>query len=254
MKILFILPALVFLQCENVNKNTKGSHSNHLPMRIHHCNLRMCPNEQEMDLYQHEEVYDSNPFIDSTSIGDKGRYKIEIRAVHLNNFEDSLYLKLFKKKNGDWDCLQRASEYSDWPFYFSPNFEDFNKDGWNDLTLITGDAARASNVVQTLFIFDPKKERFITISNSKKYPNLRYNSALDCIDAWLVYGGSSSVFLRLSGDSLIEFAKVSHDDLSRNVYLIDEKGNRKLLESTQLKEDCYTRYCNYNPVEVCSEW
>ncbi len=195
----------------------------------------------------------ADPFIDSTSIGNQGRYKIEIRAVHLNDFEDSLYLKLFKKQNGIWDCLQRASEYSDWPFYFSPNFEDFNKDGWNDLTLITGDAARASNVVQTLFIFDPKKERFITMRNSKKYPNLRYNSALDCIDAWLVYGGSSSVFLRLSGDSLREFAKVAHDDLSRDVYLIDEKGNRKLLESTQPKEDCYTRYCNYAPVEICDE-
>lgn len=254
MKILFILPALVFLQCENVNKNTKGSHSNHLPMRIHHSNLRMCPNEQEVDLYQHEEVCDSNPFIDSTSIGDQGRYKIEIRAVSLNDFEDSLYLKLFKKQNGDWDCLQAISKFSDVMAYFSPNFKDFNNDGWNDLTLWTGDAARGANEIRTLFIFDPKKERFITIRNSENYPNLRYNAVLDCIDAWLVYGGSTTVFLKLESDSLIEFAEVSNEDEIRQTLLVNKNGNRTELERINTTEGCYTRYCNYNPVEVCSEW
>lgn len=253
MKIALLFISLLLFQCGTNNDQLKRSNESKFEKIIaHSIQLQRFQVKEEVPPDEIEYTF-SDPFIDSTSIGNQGRFKIEIRAVHLNDFEDSLYLKLFKKQNGDWDCLQAISKFSDVMAYFSPNFKDFNNDGWNDLTLWTGDAARGANEIRTLFIFDPKKERFITIRNSENYPNLRYNAVLDCIDAWLVYGGSTTVFLKLESDSLIEFAEVSNEDEIRQTLLVDKNGNRTELERIKTTEGCYTRYCNYAPVEICDE-
>jgi len=249
--VLAILPFLI-VQCGRVL-----TENDTLLSRVHFITINdkldKTGSHQKEDEAESNAPEQTNPFIDSVSIGKDGYFKIEIEAMRLGDYDDSLFIRLLKQKKNEWCLIQKLSIYSDAMAYFSPNFEDFNNDGWNDLTLWTGDAARGANEVRTLFIFDPKKERFIHVLNSENYPNIGYNALLDCIDAWLVYGGSSTVFLRLEGDSLREFAEVAHDDLSRTVTLIDEKGNRTELESTQPKEDCYTRYCNYDPVVACNK-
>ena len=87
------------------------------------------------------------------------------------------------------------------------------------------------------------------MKNSDHYPNLQYNELLNCVDAWLVYGGSSTVFLKIEKDSLREFAGVSLEENQREIYIIDKKGKRKTLKKEFVKDlEVYTRYQNYNPL------
>jgi len=191
--------------------------------------------------------------IDSLKIAESGKYKIilkQIRAI------DSVYVEfeLFKKENLGWKHLQYFSIEKDGITNIDAEFTDFNNDNYNDLTFKRGVAARGANELRSLFVFDKEKEKLIHIRNSDNYPNLRYNAELDCIDAWLIYGGSSTVFLKLEADTLREFAGVSLLD-TRDVYTIDINGNRKILSQDVIKDSVvYRRYSNYNPLKVNEEY
>jgi hypothetical protein len=135
----------------------------------------------------------------------------------------------------------------------NPNITDFNNDNFKDITFISTQAARSANEVRRLFIYDDYKRELTSIANSEDYPNMIYNKELNCIDAFLIHGGSSTVFAKIKGDSLIEFASV-HNDSHRTVYEIDEFGNEKLLRKDRIDpEDIYIRYSNYKPLKKYKE-
>lgn len=191
--------------------------------------------------------------IDSLKIAKSGDFKIVLRQIRTL---DSVYVEfdLFKKENLEWKHIQYFSIEKDGITNLDVEFTDFNNDNYNDLTFKRGVAARGANELRSLFIFDKEKEKLIHIRNSNNYPNLRYNEELDCIDAWLIYGGSSTVFLRLEEDTLREFAGVSLLD-TRDVYTIDRNGNRKMLSQEIIKDSVvYIRYSNYNPLKVNEEY
>jgi hypothetical protein len=76
-----------------------------------------------------------------------------------------------------------------------------------------------------------------------------YNKKLNCIDAFLVHGGSTTVFLKIEKDSLREFASVNLDD-KINIQLIDKNGNRRyLIKNKKNTFDLYTRFKNFSPLE-----
>jgi hypothetical protein len=82
---------------------------------------------------------------------------------------------------------------------------------------------------------------------------MRYNKWLDCIDAWLVYGGSSTVFLHVYKDSLKEFASVDLDD-HLNVSVIDKNGKRKyLIKDKPNTLGTFVRFKNFNPLVEYSD-
>jgi hypothetical protein len=54
-------------------------------------------------------------------------------------------------------------------------------------------------------------------------------------------------FLRIKGDSLVEFAAVEADNDLR-VYEIDNKGNRKLISKKKDTGLGYIRFKNYKPL------
>jgi len=112
---------------------------------------------------------------------------------------------------------------------------DFNNDGFNDMTFQSAVAARTDNEIKSLFIFDKAAFEFKLIKNSSHYPNLRYNKELDCIDAWLIYGGSSTLFLKIDSDTLREFAGIDLYNYYLTVYQIDEHDNIKILLEGQKK-------------------
>lgn len=191
--------------------------------------------------------------IDSLKIAKSGEYKIILKQIRTL---DSVYVEfeLFKKENLRWKHLQYFSIEKDGITSLDAEFEDFNNDNYNDLTFKRGVAARGANELRSLFVFDKEKEQLIHIKNSNNYPNLRYNAELDCIDAWLIYGGSSTVFLRLEADTLREFAGVSLLD-TRDVYTIERNGKRKMLSQEIIKDSVvYRRYSNYNPLKVNEEY
>ena len=129
---------------------------------------------------------------------------------------------------------------------------DYNGDGLGDLSFRCATAARMSNVVRNLFIFN--KGYLDTIKNAADYPNLRYNSRLNCLDSWMVYGGCSTIFLKFNNDSLKEFASVELYDSLLTVREINSSGIETiLLKRTILPGEDFTRYVNYNPLTPCGQ-
>jgi len=187
-------------------------------------------------------------FTDSTQVGTKGKFKL---AVNQFRSDDSTYVEihLFEKQDSKWLIIQKLEYLKDGVTNCEPELKDFNNDGFNDLTFKSSVAARGANEIRKLLIFQPSKKEFILMKNSDHYPNLQYNKLLNCVDAWLVYGGSSTVFLKIEKDSLREFAGVSLDSNEREIYTIDKKGKRKTVKKEFVKDlEVYTRYQNYNPL------
>jgi hypothetical protein len=193
-------------------------------------------------------------FVDSINIGIKGENKIEL--IKHRVFDDNYVIVKFYAKaptTNQWYIQNRyIYECNSW-MDLNPNITDFNNDNFKDITFISTQAARSANEVRRLFIYDDYKRELTSIANSEDYPNMIYNKELNCIDAFLIHGGSSTVFAKIKGDSLIEFASV-HNDSHRTVYEIDEFGNEKLLRKDRIDpEDIYIRYSNYKPLKKYKE-
>ncbi|GEL10222.1 hypothetical protein SAMN05192550_0750 [Flavobacterium glycines] len=188
-------------------------------------------------------------FVDSTNIGIKGKYKIELNSY---NSVDSTYveIKFSEKQNNHWFQKQKITLPKDGIISCdSKTTIDFNNDKLNDFTFKSSIAARGANEIRTLLIFEKTNGKLKLITNSDNYPNLQYNEVLNCIDSWMVYGGTSTVFLKIDQDSLIEFAGVELYDNFREIYLVNEKGKHKTLKKEKIKDlEIYTRFKNFNPL------
>lgn len=187
-------------------------------------------------------------FADSVSIGKKGHNKVEISI--LGNDDSSVaVIRFYAISKNSWS-LRNQYSYAHFALMdISAELSDFNGDGLKDLTYVSNTAARSANEIRRLFIYDGKADRLISVINSENYPNLQYNNKLKCIDAFLVYGGSSTVFLRLRGDSLKEFAVVSLDE-GLTISTIDKYGNKKTIYSDSTKRPGYIRFSDYKPNKV----
>jgi hypothetical protein len=199
-------------------------------------------NTVEKDTTQLEEF-----FVDSLNIGRKQLNKIEIskyRAV------DSNYVvtKFYSKQKNKWVLKSEFQFWKDGIIGLDTKLSDFNNDGFKDLTYISAVAARGANEVRRLFIYDKHRDQLICMKNSESYPNMIYNRELNCIDAFLVYGGCSTVFLNISGDSLKEFASVElYEGLTVRVY--DNKGKEKIIYRDTTNKAGYIRYKNFRPLK-----
>lgn len=187
-------------------------------------------------------------FVDSTTIGIKGKYKVELNSY--NNL-DSTYveIKLSEKQSNHWIQKQKLKLPKDGVTSCDPKIIDFNNDKLNDFIFQSSVAARGANEIRTLLIFEKATAKLKLITNSDNYPNLQYNEVLNCIDTWMVYGGTSTVFLKIDQDSLREFAGVELYDGYREVYLVDKKGKHKTLKKEKINNlEIYTRFKNFNPL------
>jgi hypothetical protein len=193
-------------------------------------------------------------FVDSLNIGEKGNNKIEL--IKHRVYDDNYVIVKFYTKVPELNRWYVQNTYiyeCNAIMGLEPNIADFNNDNFKDITFISSQAARGSNEVRRLFIYDDYKQELTSIVNSEDYPNMLYNKELNCIDAFLIHGGSSTVFARIKGDSLKEFASV-HNDSHRTVYEIDKFGNEKLLRlDTISPEFVYIRYINYKPLKEYKE-
>ena len=193
-------------------------------------------------------------YVDSLSIGKKGKCKIELIK---HRVYDDIYviIKFFIKGRNttkDPETWMRQNSYcyeTNAIMGFEPRISDFNNDGFNDVTFISGTAARGANEVRRLFIYDDQKEELKSIVNSQAYPNMLYNKELECIDAFLVYGGSSTVYLRIKGDSLKEFASVEAFE-GLTVREFDKNGKEKIILRDTSNRETYIRFRTYKPLKV----
>ena len=192
-------------------------------------------------------------FVDSVHIGDKGNCKIEL--IKHRVFEDVYVIVKFYTKGPNYWYLKNTYLYECNTYLgLKPNISDFNNDKFNDLTFISATAARGSNEIRSLFVYDDYKKEIVSIVNAEEYPNIRYNKELNCIDAFMFHGGCTTVFARIEGDRLKDFARVENGDW-RTVYEVDKSGKDKLLRKEEISnpDDIYVRYCNYKPLKECKE-
>ncbi len=197
-------------------------------------------------------------FVDSLNIGDKGKCKVELikYRVYKDNY---VIIKFYTKgKNSikdpeTWMIQNNYSYETNSIMRFETNISDFNNDRFNDITFISGTAARGSNEVRRLFIYDSEKQKLVSIMNSEEYPNMLYNSELDCIDAFLVHGGCSTVFLNIEGDSLRMFARVELDE-ALTVSTYNKKGLEKIIFKDTKSQESYARYKNFKPLKKYDEY
>ncbi len=195
-------------------------------------------------------VDDVESFTEESKIGRPGKNKVEISCFR-NPEKELVKITFYSNKgNGDWQLKQSLEFEKTGGGSCDPQFEDFNNDGLNDLTFISGEVARGANEIRTLLIYDKKSDELLHIKNSADYPNLAYNSRLDCIDAWLFYGGTATVFLKLKGDMLEEFASVEDFPPNRTVTVGDRNGRNKVIRRDKIDEvPSFTRYKNFKPLE-----
>jgi hypothetical protein len=205
-------------------------------------------NRVEKDILKHDtEIIEV--FTDSLNIGEKGKSKIEI--IKHRVFEDTYVIIKFYKKGPEYWFIQNTYSYEcNALLGLEPNISDFNNDKLNDITFISGIAARGANEIRRLFIYNEQNKELISLLNSQDYPNMKYNKELDCIDAFLVHGGTTTVFTRIKRDSLKEFARINNDN-NRTVYEIDKSGKEKLIKKDTIFDlnNIYVRYKNYKPLK-----
>ncbi|SHG61605.1 hypothetical protein SAMN04488109_1091 [Chryseolinea serpens] len=185
-------------------------------------------------------------YVDSLNVGRKSFNKVEIskyRAI------DSMYviIKFYSKQHSRWKLKNEFRFEKDGIRGCEPQFTDFNNDKLNDITYVANVAARpGSNEMRRLFIYDVRDDKLVSMKNSLDYPNMLYNKKLNCIDALQVYGGCSTVFLKISGDSLRPFAEVElHFGLTVTTY--DKKGRAKIIFRDTTKKAAFIRYQTFNP-------
>ena len=201
---------------------------------------------EKIEAYDNSNTEILETFVDSLNIGRKGKCKIELikHRVYNNNY---VIIKFYIKTPNAWSIQNTYSYETNALMEFQPFISDYNNDNLNDLTFISGTAARGANEVRRLFIYDDQKQQLTSIVNSQDYPNMDYNNELDCIDAFMVYGASATVFAKIVGDSLKTFACVANSLDFTTIYIIDKKGNYKELYKVK-GHGIDMRYKNYKPL------
>lgn len=231
MKFLWLALTLSFISCNDTTQVRPELHSS-------------CVKEQQKVITDSvREIY-----TDSTTIGKKGKNKIVLKSIANT---ESIYadIRFYIKAGNKWIEKQHFKWRKDGVTSCEPQFTDFNNDGYTDFTYISAIAARGANEIRTLFIYDPKSEILRRMKNSEEYPNLQYNAKLDCIDAFAVYGGTTSYFLKIEKDSLYPFARVDLFDGYREIYKMDKYAKEKLIKREPF-ETSYLRYKNFSPLEA----
>ncbi len=186
-------------------------------------------------------------FSDSLRIGRPRLNKIVIEKF---SWPDSTYsvIKFYAMQNHKWLLKNKFQYEKDEVRGLEPKLSDFNNDGFNDITYISSTGARGANEIRRLFIYDKIHDALISIKNSEDYPNMLYNGKLNCIDAFLIYGGCSTVFLKIKGDSLKEFASVElFDGLTVTTY--SNNGKAHIIQKDPKNKSFLIRYKNFLPLE-----
>ena len=213
-----------------------------------------CQNKSPLKVVDKERPDDSTVVVleehytDSLNIGVSGKYKLDFKKFRT---EDSIYadINLYEKDGQNWNHKQKLHFLKDGVLSCDIEFKDYTNDGLKDLTFQSSIAARGANVIRKLLLFDKEKGTLKYITNSEDFPNLRYNKDLNCIDGFRVTGGTQSVFAKIEGDSLREFADVDLFDDTITITVIGKNGKPQILKHEKFENGNYMRFKNYNPLQ-----
>jgi hypothetical protein len=233
-KYYFYLGGLIFLFLSCQNKRTKNGSS--IAIKQLASKKDAARNQPKPDEF----------FVDSLNVGRKSLNKIELSKYCLAD-SCNVVIRFYSKQKDGWKLKNEFRFPKDNVAACDTKLADFNNDGLNDLTYVSDIAARGANEIRRLFIYDKTGDKLIDIKNSDNYPNLLYNKDLHCLDAFLVYGGCSTVFLKLDTDTLRQFASVElFHGLTISTY--DKKGKERVVLHDTTNHEQSIRYKNYQPL------
>jgi hypothetical protein len=171
------------------------------------CNLSAQNTNIPCEIIGNDTICCNEYFIDSLNIGTPNHNKVELaRYIGL----DSVYVVIrfyAKSNNKQWLLKQQFTYGKDLIADCDTQIEDFNNDGFRDMTYVSDVGARSANEIRRLFIYDKNADELVYLKNSEDYPNMHYNKELNCIEAHLYYGCQAIVFLQIEGDSLKKIAE-----------------------------------------------
>jgi hypothetical protein len=196
-----------------------------------------------------KELGDNNEtFSDKSRIGRRGLNRVEIKTFEKSD-KSFVKIRFYAKSKSRW-VLKSESEIEKFGgLPIEPKIKDYDGDGFEDVTFISDSPARGANEVRALFIYKPKKNDLVYIKNSRDYPNLEHNPLLKGLTSWRFTGSTTTEFLTIKGNKLVEFASVEDRGTERTIIIFDKTGKEKLLRREKRKDDGFDRYINFNPVQ-----
>lgn len=188
------------------------------------------------------------PFEDYTKVGRPGKNKLVIRCFEEGDKAFAEINFYFLSNTYEWKMRISSLRIEKDPIAVcDPQINDFNNDGLGDVTFGSKTVARGANEIRTLLLYNKKNDSLDLVENSAGYPNLEYNKDLDCITAWAFHDATTTIFLKIEGDRLREFASVD-TGLERVVTIVRRNGERVVLRREKMsEEDIYLRYSTYDP-------
>ena len=201
------------------------------------------------EIKENDSGLDENYFkiiIDSLNIGVKGNNKIRIE-ISSDSDSSQAVIFFYSKKNGVWMEKNKFILGSDNDLVsFSPYIQRFNSDDFNDLLIHSAIAARGSNSVMKLYVYDSVLDQLKYIKNSEKFPNLRYQKELDLIDSYAFHGSTTQYFLKIQSDTLFNYAKIEREnDTLYSFYKRNNKGAFEIQRTVIEKEVGYSQFDNF---------
>lgn len=179
---------------------------------------------------------ESETFVDSTMFGRKGRCKIEVVRACME-YRSITRVRLYVKDGKGWNPRDSCTFESDDCPSLNASVSDFNGDKLNDLVFTPRLAGRGANELLQLVVYNDTSQRLTVIVNSDEYPNLRYFSELDYLEAYRFYSGYSTEYLRVDADSLKLYASIETNDSIETVSMLDRQGQWKIIRQTIVSSD-----------------
>lgn len=248
----FILLTVVTISCQKKSVQNEVTSQNAPKISNISQNIPNMVSVKQQNSAQNQDFtdeYEPENFADELKIGKRKSNRVEI-STYKKGEELFVKTKFYAKLQSQWILKNEFEIEKIGELPIEPEIKDFNGDGFKDITFVSGIAARGANEIRDLFIYNSRNNELTHIKNSINYPNLGYNPLLKCLDAWIFTGSTETVFLKLEGDKLVEFASVEDGMTDRFIYIIDRNGNERLLRREKRKDDGFDRYINFNPVQT----
>jgi hypothetical protein len=241
MKIIILTTLMLAIACQN-NVPQKESLSQTFPQIANLKQKDSLQNQTQID------EFESETFSSELKRGKRNLGRVEISTYKK---DEKLFVKtnFYAKSKSRWIQKNEFDLEKFGGLPIQPEVNDFNGDGFNDVTYISDSSARGANEIRALFIYNAAKDEFVYVKNSGDFPNLGYNPLLKGLTSWRFTGSTTTEFLELKGNKLVIVASVEDRGTERTINIIDKAGKEKLLRREKRNNDGFERYVNFDPVQ-----
>ncbi|WP_276484230.1 XAC2610-related protein [Paraflavitalea pollutisoli] len=188
-------------------------------------------------------------FTDSLRIGSKKHNKVEL--VNYRQGDTAwVTIKFYSRRDTGWLLKNEFNQDGVYAGVSDPTVLDYNNDRFNDLRYFIGTGARGGNSFYEMFLYDQAGDQLKILKGADDYPNINYNKTLNCLESLALTGSCTTSFLRISGDSVVEFASVDVDGRQITVQELDKDGQMKTTLEKKSSLLCPVKVKNFKPLVI----